>query len=165
MADLKHFPVIKKWAFYLKIFCIMLQRMLVVFLFLILIWIRLINIFNNPLFAFANSRNNYLKESETEDNLLHFFGKQALLKLKELFEMECIDLESVAPSKDRSMIIYLNWKIWNIKGRRKLLRHYLNENKSNIGEKGIKMISVWTILLLIGCYCTELYTEIILREI
>ena len=43
---------------------------------------------NNPLFAFANSRNNYLKESETEDNLLHFFGKQALLKLKELFEME-----------------------------------------------------------------------------
>lgn len=138
---------------------------------------------NNPLFAFANSRNNYLKESETEDNLLHFFGKQALLKLKELFEMECIDLESVAPSKDRSMIVYLNWKIWNIKGRRKLLRYYLNENKSNVGEKGMKMIRVldnsithWLLLyrviyrdylkgnLIVGNQYVKLLNEIIICE-
>lgn len=96
---------------------------------------------NDPLYSFINSKNNYLKECEIEENKSHFYGRQALIKLKELFEMECINLDSEAPSKDRRMIIYLNWKIWNIKGRRKLLRYYLKENISSIGEKATKMIN------------------------
>lgn len=96
---------------------------------------------NDPLYAFLNSKNNYILKSEIEDGETYFFGRQALLKLKELLEMECINLESVAPSYDRSMVKYLNWKIWNIKGRRKLLWYYLKENNSNVDETGTKLIN------------------------
>lgn len=96
---------------------------------------------NDPLYAFINSKNNYLIQSEKEDGETYYFGRQALLKLEELLKMECINLESIAPSQDRSMVNYLNWKIWNIKGRRKLLQIYLKDDIGNVDERGTKLIN------------------------
>lgn len=83
----------------------------------------------NPKGALIMSRDNYYKEDVYEGNIVNYFGRYALIKLIDLFETERLHFDDLAPSKDRDMITYFNWKIWNIKGRRNLQRHYLKLNR------------------------------------
>lgn len=57
-------------------------------------------------------------------------ARKAMLKLLDLFELGNIRLDQMAPSKDRDMITYFNWKIWNIKGRRKLLKKFVYDSNN-----------------------------------
>ena len=86
---------------------------------------------NNPLDALNDSYENYHCQHKVRDGVKYYFGRQALLKLIDLFELGNILLDEIAPSKDRDMITYLNWKIWNIKGRRKLLKKFLNDSDNS----------------------------------
>lgn len=88
----------------------------------------LISYIDNPKEVLIKSRDNYYKKGVHKDNQLDYFGRQVLLKLIDLFEGECLRFDDLAPSKDRNMITYFNWKIWNIKGRRSLQRYYFKNN-------------------------------------
>ena len=87
---------------------------------------------NNPLNALIDSYKNYHLQNKVKDGVECYYGKQAMLKLLDLFELGNIRLDQMAPSKDRDMITYFNWKIWNIKGRRKLLKKFVYD--SNNGD-------------------------------
>lgn len=87
---------------------------------------------NNPLNALIDSYKNYHLQNKVKDGVECYYGKKAMLKLLDLFELGNIRLDQMAPSKDRDMITYFNWKIWNIKGRRKLLKKFVYD--SNNGE-------------------------------
>ena len=73
-------------------------------------------------------------------NVIEYFGRNALIKLIELFETEKLRFDALAPSEDRDMITYFNWKLWNIKGRRNLQRYYLEQNNNNNALKLIKSL-------------------------
>lgn len=91
----------------------------------------------NPENALIVSGKNYYREKVYDNDVINYFGHEALIKLYELFKEESLHFNEIAPSRDRKLITYFNWKIWNIKGRRKLNRQYLMDcdiNKKNKKE-------------------------------
>lgn len=94
----------------------------------------------HPQEALINSKDNYFKNEVYYGNFIEYFGRNALIKLIELFETENLRFDALAPSEDRDMITYFNWKLWNIKGRRNLQRYYLEQNNNNNALKLIKSL-------------------------
>lgn len=94
----------------------------------------------HPQEALINSKDNYFKNEVYYGNFIEYFGRNALIKLIELFETEKLRFDALAPSEDRDMITYFNWKLWNIKGRRNLQRYYLEQNNNNNALKLIKSL-------------------------
>lgn len=81
--------------------------------------------------SFYNSYVNYRKTCEKVNGLYIEYGKKALLKLKNYFEEEKINIRDIAPSNDRSMVKYFLWRIWILIGRRNLQLQYLQNHNIN----------------------------------
>ncbi len=94
----------------------------------------------HPQEALINSKENYYKDEVSYGDFTEYFGRNALLKLIEIFEMEKLHFDELAPSEDRDMITYFNWKLWNIKGRRNLQRHYLEQIVDKNNDSALQLI-------------------------
>lgn len=81
--------------------------------------------------VFRLSYNNYNKKSSFNDDVYTFYGAEAIEKLAELFEKGDMYFSQEAPSHDRDIMKYFLWRIWHIKGRRKLQVQYLREAYRN----------------------------------
>ncbi len=75
--------------------------------------------------SFLRSHDHYYNESTLEDDKITYYGKEAVIKLRGIFDSEQLLFSDDAPTHDRDMMTYFRWRIWNVRGRRMLQREYL----------------------------------------
>lgn len=82
--------------------------------------------------SFELSFDNYRLRDHFDDGIIWYYGRNAMFKLKELFESESMKFHELAPTKDRDLMTYFSWKIWIISGRRVMQRDFLLNNNSSV---------------------------------
>lgn len=98
--------------------------------------------------------NNFEHECIAENDSVYLLGEEALLKFREFISLGRLKLNEVAPSKDRKLYDYFDWKIWTIKGSRELMTIYFKgitkKQKSSVAEKVLDILKKdceqWVIL-------------------
>lgn len=80
--------------------------------------------------ALCNSISNFYKENIKNGKENSYYGRGALERLKEYCIKENLRLDDDAPTKDRNLYTYFDWKIWSIKNRRNILKGFI-ENEGN----------------------------------
>lgn len=96
--------------------------------------------------AMEYSVNGFNRSNEITDNCVTYYGKNALNELINCCKKGSIDLCTIAPTKDRDMYTYLDWKIWSIKNRRNMLRGYLiheNYAKEDTVSSISEVVDMW----------------------
>ena len=97
---------------------------------------------------------NFEHERIVEEDSYCFLGEEALLKFREFISSGKMKLNGVAPSKDRELYDYFDWKIWTIKGSRDLMTIYFKGIAEKQNYRGVdKILDIlkkdseqWTIL-------------------
>jgi len=95
----------------------------------------------------TDSVNNYQRESGHFQDKNTYFGREAILRLADICESEIIRLDSMAPH-NRNYYDYLDWKIWAIKGGRKVLYECIRKKRVNtdlteIENSILNTINLW----------------------